>query len=213
LQDGLRSTGEPLQAGMDANVNCAALAPKIAAAGLRFVARYYSSSSSKALTATEAQALSAAGLSIVTVFQDFNNSLKYFSAMIGTKQARKALAMATAIGQPAGSAIYFASDFDPSPADVRGPVMEYFHAVHDELSASAYKMGVYGSGLTCRLIRDAGFAKWTWLAQSTGFREYKAFMPQADLVQAAPARDLIPKRLNIDDDIAQSADFGAFQVA
>ena len=50
-----------------------------------------------------------------------------------------------------------------------------------------------------------------WLSQSTGFREYRAFLPQADVIQAAPSRKLLPK-LNIDDDIAQSAEFGAFQV-
>ena len=90
--------------------------------------------------------------------------------------------------------------------------MEYFHSVHDVLTASPYAVGVYGSGLTCRLMRDAGFAKFTWLSQSTGFRDYLAFLPQANVVQAAPARDLIPRKLNIDDDIAQTADFGTFKI-
>jgi hypothetical protein len=90
--------------------------------------------------------------------------------------------------------------------------MEYFHAVHDALSASPFQVGVYGSGLTCRLVRDAGFANFTWLSQSIGFREYRAFLPQADIVQAAPGRPLIKNKLNIDDDIARSPHFGAFQL-
>jgi peptidoglycan hydrolase-like protein with peptidoglycan-binding domain len=213
LDDGLTSTDGTLQAGMDANVNCTQFASNIAAARIEFVVRYYSKVSSKALTPAEARALSDAGLRLMTIYQDSNNKLDFFTADIGTNQARKALDLAAGIGQPGASAIYFAVDFDPAPDDARGPVMEYFHAVHDVLASSPYSVGVYGSGLTCRLIRDSGFAKFTWLSQSTGFRDYRAFLPQADVVQAAPARDLIPKKLNIDDDIAQSADFGAFQMS
>lgn len=212
LEGGFTSSSEPLKAGMDASVNCTQFAPKIAAAGIKFVVRYYSKSSSKAMGSAEARALSRAGLQLMAVYQDFNDEMKFFTADIGTNQAKKALASAAAIGQPEGSAIYFAADFDPAADEIRGPLMEYFHAVHDAFSDAPYTIGVYGSGLTCRLIRDSGFAKLTWLSQSTGFREYRAFLPQADVVQAAPSRDLIPKKLNIDDDIAQSADFGAFQV-
>ena len=211
LEDGLTSTNEPLRAGMDTSVNCTQFASKIVAAGIKFVARYYSRFPSKTLKLPEARALSVAGLQLLTVYQDSNDKLEFFTADIGTKQAEKALNLAAGIGQPEGSAIYFAADFDPVPDDARGPVMEYFHAVHDVFANSPYSVGIYGSGLTCRLIRDSGFAKFTWLSQSVGFREYRAFLPQADVVQAAPARDLIPQRLNIDDDIAQAADFGAFQ--
>jgi hypothetical protein len=149
---------------------------------------------------------------MITVYEDHNDKLQFFNAAIGSDQARRALTQAAAIGQPNGSAIYFAADFDPVPADVSGPVMEYFHAVHDVMADSPYLTGIYGSGLTCRMIRDAGFARFTWLAQSTGFLEYRDFMAQADIVQAVPARDLIPHKLNIDDDIAQSPDFGAFHL-
>ncbi|GEM_PF-7121806 len=89
--------------------------------------------------------------------------------------------------------------------------MEYFQAVHDALSASPFQVGVYGSGLTRRLVRDTGFANFTWLSQSTGFREYRAFLPQTDVIQAAPSRDLA-KKLNFDDDVARSTAFGAFQL-
>ena len=212
LEDGLTSAVEPLTAGMDAMVNCAPFASEIVAKGIKFVVRYYSKFAKKSLTPAEALALSGAGLQLMTVYQDSNDKLELFTADIGTKQANNALVNAAAAGQPGGSAIYFAVDFDPAAVDVRGPVMEYFHAVHDVLASSPYSVGVYGSGVTCRLIRDAGFAKFTWLSQSTGFREYRVFLPQADVVQAAPSRDLIPKKLNIDDDIAQSSDFGAFQV-
>jgi peptidoglycan hydrolase-like protein with peptidoglycan-binding domain len=212
LEDGLVSSAGPLSKGMDASTNCANFASKIAAGRIKFVVRYYSRSSTKALSREEARALTDEGLQIMTVYQDSNDRPQFFNQAIGATQAEKALELAAKVGQPAGSAIYFAVDFDPTPPDARGCVMEYFHAVHDTLAGSPYAAGVYGSGLTCRAIRDAGFAKFTWLSQSTGFREYRAFLPQADVVQAAPARSLIPSMPAIDDDIAQSADFGAFQV-
>ena len=213
LESGFVSTAQPLLAGMDASVNCTPFAGDIAAAGIKFVARYYSRSASKSLTKPEARALSRAGLQLLTVYQDSNDKLEVFNAVFGTKHARTALDLAAKIGQPQGSAIYFAVDFDPLAEVVRGPVMEYFHAVSEVFAHSPLRVGVYGSGLTCRLIRDSGFAKLTWLSQSTGFRDYRPFLPQADVVQAAPSRDLILSKLNIDDDIAQSADFGAFQLS
>lgn len=212
VDEGLVSTTGPLVSGIDASVNCGPFAAAIAAAGIEFVARYYSKTASKAIKKAEAISLTGAGLQLMTVYEDINNDVKYFTAAIGTQQASTALTQAAAIGQPTGSAIYFAVDSDLLTGQVNGPVTEYFQAVHSALTGSPYAVGVYGSGLTCRIIRDAGFAKYTWLSGSSGWQEFRAFLPQADVVQAAPARDLIPKKLNVDDDIAQSTDFGAFRL-
>jgi hypothetical protein len=184
-------------------------------AGMQFVARYYSDDAGKALTPAEAQSLSKGGVQIVAVFEDSNDSVDFFSAEIGNSHAAKALQLAGEVGQPAGAAIYFAVDFDPALADIQGPISEYFGAIKNALAAAPtqYSIGVYGSGLTCRIIRDSGLAKFTWLTGSTGFSEYSSFRTQADLVQLTPERTLFNGELNIDDDIAQSAQFGAFRVA
>jgi peptidoglycan hydrolase-like protein with peptidoglycan-binding domain len=209
------ASGGPAAAGMDASVNCGPFAACIVAAGMRFVARYYSQSAGKAMTRTEALALSQAGLSLAAVYQDANNGIQFFTAALGQQSAARALAQASAVGQPAGSAIYFAADFDPSPSQVNGPLTDYFRAVAQTFSAAAthYAVGVYGSGLTCRTIRDAGLATFTWLSGSTGFQESASFRPEADLVQIAPSRSICGGGLNIDDDLAQSPNFGAFQVS
>ena len=200
-------------AGMDSNTNCSPFADDLSGRGIQFVARYYSQNGSKTLRAAEAQQLSAAGLGIVTVYEDSNDAVGSFSAEIGASQAATALELAAAIAQPAGSAIYFAVDYDATQADVEGPVTSYFTAVKNALAAAEtqYAVGVYGSGLTCRVMRDAGLAQFTWLTCSTGFTEYAAFRTQADIVQLAPER-LLLAGLNIDDDIAQSAEFGAFRL-
>ena len=213
--DGFASpAGRVAVPGMDARVNCSAFASCIATTGMKFVVRYYSNVVNKTMTRAEAVALSTAGLQVAAVFQDSGNDIKFFSAELGKKNAAKALLLAAGIGQPAGSAIYFAADFDPTADQVRGPVTDYFREVSAALAAAPtpYAAGVYGSGLTCRIIRDAALATFTWLAGSTGFQESAKFRPQAHLVQVLPSRTICNNKLSIDDDIAQVENFGAFRI-
>jgi len=208
--DGFSGLGTP---GMDASVNCAPFAAQLAGTGIQFVVRYYSKFSSKAVTRAEALALSQAGLNMAVVYQDVQDAISFFSADLGRQNATAALAQAAAIGQPAGSAIYFAADFDPTPEEINGPLKDHFRAVNEVFAASPtqYSVGVYGSGLMCGLMRNAGLVKYTWLSQSTGFQEWTSFRPDANLVQSAPSRSLL--KISIDDDTAQTADFGQFQVS
>jgi peptidoglycan hydrolase-like protein with peptidoglycan-binding domain len=201
--------------GMDASVDCRTFASCIAASGIKFVVRYYSKSVPKTMTLAEAVALSGAGLRVAVVYQDSGNAIQFFSAELGKKHAAKALLLAAGIGQPAGSAIYFAVDFDATAAEVRGPIAAYFQEVSAALAVAPtrYAAGVYGSGLTCRIIRDAGLAVFTWLSGSTGFQESAKFRPQADLIQVLPSRKICGNKLSMDDDVAQSENFGAFQIA
>jgi len=147
--------------------------------GYTFICRYYNTNHpSKNLTLAEAQALSAAGITIVVVWENgFPTTAGYFSQAKGVADATAALALATAIGQPAGSAIYFAVDYDATAADVSGPVTDYFQGVASVLGAAAtqYAAGVYGSGATCQSLLDAGLVTFSWLSQSTGFRGSKTF--------------------------------------
>jgi peptidoglycan hydrolase-like protein with peptidoglycan-binding domain len=200
--------------GMDACIDCTPFAQDIVAAGMKFVARYYSRAAAKAMTRQEARALSQAGLHLAAVYQDVQNDIRYFSSALGQQNAARALAQAAAVGQPAGSTIYFAADFDPTPTQLSGPMTDHFQAVARTFSAAPtqYAVGVYGSGLACSTIRDAGLAAFTWLSGSTGYRESESFRPQANLVQIAPSRTICGGRLSIDDDVAQTASFGAFQV-
>jgi peptidoglycan hydrolase-like protein with peptidoglycan-binding domain len=214
LIDGYQSTMGANVAGMDASINCQSFAMRIAAQGMKFAGRYYSGNTKKALTVTEARALSSAGVNIITVFENSNNSAEFFSTGIGTSQATSALEQAATVGQPPFTAIYFAVDYNATATDAEGPITDYFSAIKSAFAAAPtqYLIGVYGSGMTCRVIRDAGLAQFTWLTCSTGFTEYATFRKQADIVQLAPDRTLLPG-LDIDDDIAQSAAFGAWNLS
>ncbi len=215
IRNGFQSSTRTLELGMDASVNCAKLVSCITKAQMKFVVRYYSQFAGKAITPAEAKALSAAALKVVVVYQDKQDDLDSFDAAQGKVSAQRALDSAKKLGQPAGSAIYFAADFDPTPDQVRGPLSEYFMAVNQTFRAAPaqYAIGVYGSGLTCRLIRDASLAQYAWLSQSSGFREYQAFRPRAHMIQIAPSRTICDGKLSIDDDVAQVQDYGAFRIA
>jgi len=216
VRDGYEAqAGRAAISGMDAAVDCSAFASCIASEGMKFVVRYYSASAKKRIARPEAVALASAGLELAVVYQDSNNELKFFSDQTGRKHATTALQQAQEIEQPAGSAIYFAVDFDASAEQVRGAILDYFREVSRLLAAAStrYAVGVYGSGLTCRLIRDAGLATFTWLCGSSGYQETTKFRPEAHLLQVAPSRKICGNKLAIDDDIAQNVNLGAFTVA
>jgi hypothetical protein len=166
--------------GLDIQVDCTSKIDCLTSEGFEFVGRYYNTNNpSKNLRLTEAQALSAAGITIVVVWENgFPTKTSYFSKAKGASDATAALKMASeSIGQPAGSAIYFAVDYDATAADVSGPISLYFQGVKSVFDAAGkqYAIGVYGSGATCKALLDAGLVTFAWLSQSTGFRGSKTF--------------------------------------
>jgi Domain of unknown function (DUF1906) len=85
------------------------------AIGVKTIARYYdwvdADTTCKSLFPKESDALIAAGFNIITIFQHANSDPETFlDKSRGAKDAREALKLAGANGQPAGSAIYFAVD-------------------------------------------------------------------------------------------------------
>jgi len=84
--------------------------------GVKSVIRYYDwvgedDISCKALLPTESDAIIGAGLNIISVFQHENDDPEsFFVKTRGTVDAKHALSLAHANGQPSGSAIYFSVD-------------------------------------------------------------------------------------------------------
>lgn len=178
----------------------------------QFVGRYYNvNRPSKNLTRAEAEALSAAGLSIVVVWENgFPTSAAYFSNARGVSDGNAAHQYASGIiQQPEGSAIYFAVDYDASRGDVDGVVTEYFRGVRAALQASEspYRAGVYGSGATCGALLDKGLVSYAWLSQSTKFRGSKTFKRWH--IKQGPEATICG--MDADSDQARG-EYGAFQV-
>jgi hypothetical protein len=166
--------------GLDVAEDCTNQIDCLTSEGFAFVCRYYNTNKpAKNLTLSEAQALAAAGLTTVVIWENgFPTKAGYFSQGQGQSDATAALKIASeTIGQPEGSAIYFAVDYDATASDVSGPVTKYFQGIQSVFAnaGNAYKVGVYGSGATCQALLDAGLATFAWLSQSTGFRGSSTF--------------------------------------
>ncbi|HEX3536692.1 MAG TPA: DUF1906 domain-containing protein [Stellaceae bacterium] len=141
-----------------------------------FVARYYRSPTSRwpTLSAAEAQRLSALGLKIVSVWESHSHDPAYFTYAAGYDDAASAYRQAKTVGQPAGSAIYFAVDYNAPGADIAGPIQQYFRGVAAGFAKEGggrpeYRVGVYGSGAVCSAIRRAGLAQYSWLSNSSAW--------------------------------------------
>lgn len=137
------------------------------------------------MTIEEANRLIAAGFDIVAIFQHVRQpNIDQFSSAEGQKWAWEARKYAEdQISQPYGTAIYFAVDqINPSEKQVEDKILPYFEAVYGVMRANrpegfeaAYRVGVYGSGLVCAKLLNAGYVDYTWLSNSTSFTGYQDF--------------------------------------
>lgn len=182
---------------IDVSSSCTAKATALHAGGVSTVIRYYSRDTirpSKRLARDEARALAVAGLRLGVVHEarrgDLPDSFEHAAGIADARYARSY--GAATIGQPGGSAIYFAVDFDAGAAQLRGQVVPYFRGVADAFAETSgepdYQIGVYGSGAVCAALLEAQLVRKTWLAQSRGWRGYDDFLASGrwNLQQAMP---------------------------
>jgi len=171
---------------VDVSFACDRYAKDLKRAGVRTVIRYYTRdsppNSAKRLGQAEARALASAGLRLCIVYEGrHGDQIENFDGPTGFKDGIYARIYAHhTINQPEGSAIYFGVDTDASKAEIRDRIIPYFKGVAEAFSGSkgepSYTIGVYGSGAVCQALLDAGLVKLTWLAQSTGWTNYKTFL-------------------------------------
>jgi hypothetical protein len=184
--------------GLDTTMELTRHARALARQGYAFALRYYSHNAAKNLSLGEARALAEAGLRIGVVWETAGTHASFFNRSQGLADGAAAFRMAReVIGQPYGSAIYFAVDYDPTQADIDGVISNYFTGVKAALYVAAdgepsYRIGVYGSGLCCGTLVERGMATLAWLSQSTGFAGSRQYAEQRryDLIQMLPARIL-----------------------
>jgi C1A family cysteine protease len=142
--------------------------------GVAAIGRYYSSEKGKRISPSEAEAVAAAGLKLFMVFED--NGDPPLGGNAGSTDAKLALEQARAIGQPAGSAIYFAMEHLPNgytSADLPG-VKAYFQQIQAAFQGK-YKIGVYSDGVVCDALLTSRLCDYAWLSASMGFEGSKAF--------------------------------------
>lgn len=110
----------------------------------------------------------------------FPTSTGYFTLAQAADDAQAAVKFAQQIGQPEGTVIFFAVDFD---ADQLSPILRYFLQVQQIVKRAGYLVGVYGSGRVCDYLVGQGVAHAGWLAQSKGWAGFEAYKTRAAIVQ------------------------------
>lgn len=151
-------------------------AAEIKASGVDTVIRYYNHQNSrnlpsKRLEVHEALEHTYAGLSLCTVFQQGGGAkgrIEQLDAEHGKRDAARALKLASDLGQPKGSAIYFSVDHDYWKPNELKKITPYFKEIANAIKDN-YRVGVYGSGKVGRMMRDAGYAELIWLAAARGW--------------------------------------------
>jgi len=198
---------------IDTNTNCADKIDVLRARGVTAVGRYYRVKHPEwRVTKAEAQKLSAAGIKLFTVYEDSGHDLALTAAQ-GKIDGQNALDQATEIGQPAGTAIYFALEGLPNgyvESDLPG-IRKYLGGVRQAIGSN-YELGVYSDGVVCEMVLDEGICEYTWLSASKSFAGTRDFYRSGrwNLSQMTPL-DQNWSGLSVDVNEAKS-DFGAFTV-
>ena len=133
--------------GIDLAMDTSNLVEELRGSRIDFVARYYRepTSSLPALSSQEARKLASLGLKIVAVWEQNSPDPENLSYSSGYSDAFSAYNQAKAIGQPAGSAIYFAIDFNAHELE---PAKEYFRGIAAGMTAASGGRAEYKVGFT-----------------------------------------------------------------
>ena len=210
---------------IDTPFNTKSRIPCLVSNGVDTVIRYYNFSNSrmlpeKRMELSEAQALASNGIKIAAIFQQRQNQKSDFTKLKGLAAGRRAYRYAQDnIGQPAGSGIYFAVDFDANNSEVENNIAPFFEGikgafVEESAGNPEYRIGAYGSGLVCNALAKKELTQLTWLAMSRGFRGTRDALNAGEyhLAQRAPASTLCNIGLDFNDLNPDHDDFGAFTI-
>lgn len=193
--------------------------------GIEVVIRYYNNGNSatlpqKRLELPEAQALSNDGFQIMVVYQTTQNSVSSFSEQKGYDAGVNAFNWAkNTIGQPRGSAIYFAVDYNATQSEIDNNIAPYFQGVKtafEELSAlgERYNVGAYGSGLVVNSLLEMKLIDYRWLSMSTGYRGTTEAIENGDyeLRQIYPSQTLCSIAVDFDEKKSPETNIGSWSL-
>jgi hypothetical protein len=211
---------------IDTNISCLNQSAFLLTQGVKAVGRYYRKERHPewAVTLEEAQELSKAKIKLFMTWEDYGDAdTLVLTQQQGKIDAGHAMEQAHAIGQPPGSAIYFAVEGLPDgygSADLPR-IRDYFAGVKSVVG-NKYQLGVYGDGVVCSTLRG-NTCKFTWLAAaSTSFEGTCKFFggkvgegPLWNLAQLPPVNleegwNGLSVDINVNNPKVNGGDFGAF---
>jgi Domain of unknown function (DUF1906) len=197
---------------IDTPTNIRDMVSRFKAAGVTTIIRYESrlpKAGWKRWQPDEVRAITDAGLHLGIVYEDDGHPRGYDD---GYEAATWALNRREARGQPDGSAIYYAVDYDVGVDNINNAVVPYFHGVnkaHAELGPKI-KIGCYGSGLVNRTLLALKLIDLRWITCSMGFNGSREAVRnnEYDLWQTHCETSLL--HIDVDYNSARIDDFGQF---
>ena len=157
---------------------------EIQAAGISAIGVYARSDRTPFLEVQELVA-NGTGIKLWTISEHgYPTEPRYFTQAQARADAAATLAWCKMVGQPEGTSISPAADYDCAVDDV----WDYFVIFHEVIKEQGFLMMPYGNGALLKALKDAGYAHWTFLAQSTGWDQYVPFEPFADILQGPTSK-------------------------
>lgn len=171
-------------------------------AGFDFAGRYLvppDKYPGKALTRAEAEAVTAAGLRLLTVWETYANRAKE-GAAAGAFDGFAALQCARALDMPESGIIYFAVDYDAPEFDFPA-IAEYLKAARAQ--TGPYHVGVYGSCRVVEAMKQRGICRgfwqccaWSYGKRSPALTVYQSDWSGTEAAKAAAAKIGVSVDLN-----------------
>jgi hypothetical protein len=158
---------------LDTNHNTTGKLDQLKQLGYTHLIRYIATAD-KSITASEARAIANAGILLATVYEAWGDTKNELSSALGIAHAQEYIRKAPLIGQPFGSAMYFAVDSDQPGNEIQNQIVPYFRSIKAVIGTQ-YRIGVYGPGSVCAALLDAGLVELAWLANATGWSGFNAF--------------------------------------
>lgn len=190
----------------------AAKATAFKSAGYQWAGGYYfrSSGFKQRLDKPTTLTLSKSGIFSVAFWEDgLPIRASYFSLAQGHSDGATALQQAIEAGQPAGSVIYPAIDYDAIPADLP-EILAYMKAFQYEVKQAGIMAGAYGSGLVLSAVTEAGYASHTALAGAKAWQGYSLWAHRANILQTVMDTSVLG--VSVDLDVSDGA-AGGFKVS
>ncbi|MGB5925219.1 MAG: glycoside hydrolase domain-containing protein, partial [Dehalococcoidia bacterium] len=203
-----------LPSGIDTATDVSGAVDCLRSKDILFVGRYFSTYTWKTIKREEAQKISAAGMYIVSIWQESANYPEYFSYYQGKSDGKNAYEYAAEIGQSPNTPVYFAVDFDATSGH-KQRILDYFRGVKDgyeeylkEYSVT-YEIGVYGSYWVLYWLKEQGIATYFYQAYAPGWSggENNKPWPDYEIRQVSTPQTLCGIEVDHDD---ASSQFGGW---
>lgn len=190
--------------GFDTNAPVTTFAPALRAKGKAFAGRYLrrSAADPTCLTRAEIDALFAAGIALVLVFQHRSNKVEEFTAENAKKDAEATLKRLAELGVPKTVAVYLAFDTDFTKANVH-VALAYGEIWARAVKGAGYGTGCYGDREVLELLTTTYREGWgdlfdhRWLTNAKGWGQ----TPDWDIHQTSLPYTILPQ-LQVDDCVA-----------